>query len=549
MGVKFDAPVDTSQYKPLSNGKTDRLTDADYELPWTDPADVKRVAKSPEAHPEAAADAEKYERLLNGLIEDRGLAPREAAGLLLEASRAETRRSHDVHYRAEVMLILSAASGRLNDPELAELEESALSRPAEAENPDQTPAEAARELAEEADRSLLPLESVDLADAGTGPGWLPDHQPLPGVLVSGWGSLLHGRGGSGKSAFAAALALALAAAERSPDAPRLLLGCDLQGRPAGGGRYEAQAHRVLYATLEDSVSVTAGRIAAAAHRYGVAIPDGAIRFADYPALLATGAETGLARLAAIDEAARRAGATAVIVDNLRLLDPEAERGSDSATRLMAAANSRARHGGYATLLIHHDRKTPDASGGAAVGGAEMAAGSAALANAARAAAQVTRRGDTVTVGGAEGKANYSPEAQQLRFQLDGYASEATGHYGTVTLKPLAPVDPMSVFGGVEQAREAYEDLIAAAPELRRFFDTANGWAGYVLADSLGLDVGASGARNRTAEQSANRSAVQAALDEWVRGGALQPLDEEIIERDRTRQKKPCYAAGKRGFNE
>ena len=347
-----------------------------------------------------------------------------------------------------------------------------------------------------------------------------DWQPIPGWMECGAVAIWHGAPKGGKSAFGL-----LAGAQ-------LLSGRNLTGIADEDAHNPAdrRGHQLLMVWLEESeTTVERRRLALAEHHnldpniwknsHSIYELDRGPNGDDY---------SGLAW--AVDQIKP----SVIMVDTLAMLDPNAEGAAVSATLFMAHMKTLARKNNSAVVVLHHDRKMPGQDGGKASGD-EMSRGSSALIGSARVMVQIEDKdGQTVVTGGGTNNARSAETKFFNRVSVDVNGREV------VAFEVAKPPD---AFEGIDRQTEkgAWRAVGKAALEDRRHDIRSTGWAGYVVADALELDVGRNEkASERDPDQTANRKRVEGILAAWVRMKALAVKEVEYHDEKARKDKKHTF---------
>ncbi len=413
-------------------------------------------------------------------------------------------------------------------------------------------AEARRAFAVEAEAnraalSAAAIQPVPLFD----PGQLEPRQWLYGrSYIRAYVGLLVAPGGVGKSALAMAEAVAMASG-------RELLDGDKPHRPLN----------VLYHNGEDGEGEQRRRLAAAMKHHGVNHAELGDRLfltsgRDVPIRLARSGAGGAAEIVPgiVDwfvDTARALDLDLIVLDPIGALHGLQENANDEINLLLGALRDIAERAGVAILLVHHTSKAAatDMTGA----GAAASRGASALVDGARVVRQLAtmsekealkfrippdERRQYIRVD--NGKANLAPAegARWLRLvnvplnnrtqeYPDGDHVQTVEHW-TLPAEGQTGVTPA-------QAADIQAALDGAGPDERRADRRADGWAGYLIADVLGLGIGAPGgkAADRSPEEHFARNEVTAILHEGVRDGWLRRQDEKCSDR----KTRPCIVAG------
>lgn len=137
----------------------------------------------------------------------------------------------------------------------------------------------------------------------------------------------------------------------------------------------------------------------------------------------------------------------------------------------------------------------------------------------------------------KGKTNMAPPPKERR---DWYRLASVPLANGDDVQAVTPWTPPNPFEGVTRDHlEQAQAAIAAGPN-NRADAQAEHWAGYAVADVLGIDIGGRRKKERSRTQNANRSKVSGMLATWVRNGALKRGTEHD---DKQRKEKPIYVPG------
>lgn len=366
---------------------------------------------------------------------------------------------------------------------------------------------------------------------------LPPRKWLYGKnLIAGYLSMIVGPGGMGKSALAMAEAIAMASG-------RNLLG-DQPQRPL----------RVLYHNEEDDRDEALRRRHGAMKRHGVTEAELGGRLLltsgrDMPMMLARQGRDGLeivpGEMEKLTTWIKENQIDAVIIDPLAALHTLPENSNEAANMLMGALRKVAHETGAAVGLVHHAGK------GAAMdmqgAGAGASRGASAFVDAARSVRQLGRMttGDANKLGIGEndrwryirvdnGKANLAPVQNATWLRLVSVAlCNGTREFplgdDVQTVEPWTP-PAVAVGHAVSDA-----DIVAvqaalngAGPDERRADVRSPGWVLYLVADTLGRDVGAFGTKPDALSENQQfaRREVKALLASLLEDGLLIRSDEK-----------------------
>ncbi len=356
------------------------------------------------------------------------------------------------------------------------------------------------------------------------PSTIPPRRWLYGrVLIGGFVSLTVSPGGLGKSALLIAEALAMAT-----------------GRPLLGESV-VRPLRVWYWNGEDPGDELERRVMAAHLHFGTKPADVADR------LFIDSGRSAPIRIASDDKGAVKVDASAVeqlvaailearadvvIVDPLITTHAVDENVNGAMNAVVSAWRSIADRTSCAVMLVHHSKKAAISQGEAM--GVEQARGASALIDGVRCARFLLGMTDKearafglpssrgffrVEVG----KANLAPRPAAAGAVWRRLASVGLGNavpeypegdYVGVA-EPWTPPRPLD---GVSEDERALA-LGALASGEGKASEQAEGWAGALVADVLGLDVGPA-IGGRTEEQQAARAKVRGMLKAWLEKGAL-----------------------------
>lgn len=385
---------------------------------------------------------------------------------------------------------------------------------------------------------LPDVRSPDLESA-----WAPVWTPIPGMIRMESVALWHGAPGSGKSL----LALNAIASLLTHDGERLL-GRKVLEKPVPGHDRETERvdHTCLYLSLEDTENDVNGRIRALTSHYQ--LDPGIWDRMKSVFHLSHEPET---KWKQVKWAIGKTRPTVIFIDNLRRFDAEAESDAASAQPVIEGAERAAKEIGAAMVFIHHDRKLPP-QGNGKTSGDEMASGSGALIGAARLALQISKDSDeTVWLNG--GKSNHGRGAGMASYEL--LEANVCG-YGVVVASPRPDDAGDGAFDGLDETdrKRMVRDILDLEPAARLANDTSQGWAGFQVGTSIGMDpvddlgMGTRWAKQRNAEQNANRKRVTAILDAMLRKGVLA-ISKVTLKHNRSNRETNVYIQGSSGVSD
>lgn len=353
-------------------------------------------------------------------------------------------------------------------------------------------------------------------------------------VIAGFVSVLVAPGGVGKSALMLAEVLSMVTG-------KALLGGDKPVRPLCVWMHNA----------EDPQEEQVRRLAGAQMHYGVKDADVGGRL-----FMSSGRDLTL-KLAQMSNEGPEivAGVVDMLVENMLskridvlVLDPLGaihtlpENSNEAINLLLGALREIAERTSSAIILVHHTSKAAASDMGPA--GANAARGASAIVDGARVVRQLVRMSDREArqFGVSEderygyvrienGKANLSPAAKAhwvklASVQLRNGTTEYPNGDSVAVVGDWTPPGPTVGTASDLQRVQAAIDNANTAP---RANSQARDWVGYVVADSLSLDIGTpdTKAANRSADQAAAFRAVKDMLRQWCAEGTLS----EVVERD------------------
>lgn len=350
-------------------------------------------------------------------------------------------------------------------------------------------------------------------------------------LLRGFLSLTVAPGGLGKSSLLIVEALAMVTG-------RDLLG-DAPPKPL----------RVWCWNGEDPREEVERRIAAACLHYGIPAQDVADRLMmdsgrDVPITLAQMNGQGIKIAKPVSDALiaaiREAEADVMIVDPFVTTHTVNENDNASLNAIVSEWRRIADATGCAIELVHHVSKAGAMQGDE--NGIYASRGAAALIDGVRSARYLTRmRQDEAERFGIEevearqhfrvndGKANLAPPEKATWRRMESVAlGNGAGLWpeGDNVGVCIAWTPPDAFEGMTAHDLMRVQQAIEASEEAHKANERAADWIGYLVADTLGMDVGRDLKKNeRSAGQNASRAKLRRILSEWIRSGALEKADE------------------------
>lgn len=385
-------------------------------------------------------------------------------------------------------------------------------------------------------RHLVPIAST----ATTSPPSLvavppPSPQVLPPrrwyygrAVMGGFVSLIVAPGGTGKSAMVMAEAVAMATG-------RNLLG-DNPVRPL----------KVWVHNAEDDNTEALRRLTATLMEHGLRWPDlnGNIILTsgrDLDLVLAVqtrdGGEVRRTVVERIVAEVKAASIDVIILDPLGAMHTLNENSNEAANMLMGALREIAHRTGAAVVLVHHTSKA--AAMDMTNAGVGASRGASAFTDAARIVRQLVRmsaeEADQFIVARDQrwryirvenGKSNMAPAASAAWLELASVPlNNGAGlwpHGDEVgVVRRWTPPGPVT--GNLAQLMQVQAAITGAPPDKARESDKSPQWVGYLVADALGIDLGAPASRaaDRTGDQQVARVRVKAMLSAWIADGSLR----------------------------
>lgn len=339
--------------------------------------------------------------------------------------------------------------------------------------------------------------------------WLPKWTPIPAWLTIGFCTLWHGSWRSGKSLLVLSAAVALACNAGEHVIGRKVLG--MPDRQNDKPTFQQIDYRILLVSLEDDFDMLHGRLTGIFERFNLSLPP------EFAYLIRSDFDAGTDKLGTIEDAIRQHKPHVVLIDNLRMLSPEAERESDVAIKLVSGLNEIAGRMDCAIALVHHDRKMPGHNNGQPSRGSEMASGTGALMSTARGSLQVWQDDGIVYVG--DGAATHAKAQGVTMFRIEEQTLKESG-WSVPVLIPYDKPDPLKGIAK-DQIRTICDALAKAEPAHRNTAKNAIGWAGVIVAHELDIDVGGPQPKQRTNAQATGRKRVGDVLDSLVKDGYLE----------------------------
>ena len=360
------------------------------------------------------------------------------------------------------------------------------------------------------------------------PAEIPPRQWLFGRhLIRGFLSLTVAPGGLGKSSLLIVEALAMVTGrDLLGDAPPMPL-------------------RVWYWNGEDPREEVERRIAAASIHYGITAEAIGGRMCmdsgrDVPITLAKMNGQGVHVAKPVSEALiaaiRDARTDVLIVDPFVTTHEVSENDNTALNAIVSEWRRIADATGCAIELVHHVSKAGAMQGDE--NGIYASRGAAALIDGVRSARYLTRmRHDEAERFGIEevearrhfrsnmGKANLAPPEKATWRRMEPVAlGNGAGLWpeGDKVAVCITWTPPDAFEGMTAHDLMRVQKAIDTAEEMPKANERAADWIGYLVADTLGLDVGRDLKKNeRSAGQNAARAKVRRILSEWIRNGALE----------------------------
>ena len=357
---------------------------------------------------------------------------------------------------------------------------------------------------------------------------IPPRQWLFGRhLIRGFLSLTVAPGGLGKSSLLIVEALAMATGrDLLGDAPPMPL-------------------RVWYWNGEDPREEVERRIAAASLHYGIVADAIGDRMKmdsgrDVPITLARMNGQGVHIAKPVSEALiaaiREAQTDVMIVDPFVTTHEVGENDNAALNAIVAEWRRIADATGCAIELVHHVSKAGAMSGDEI--GIYASRGAGALIDGVRSARYLTRmRQEEAERFGIEeaeaaqhfranmGKANLAPPEKATWRRMESVAlGNGAGLWpeGDKVGVCVAWTPPDAFDGMTAHDLMRVQQAIEASEEAHKANERAADWIGYLVADTLGMDVGRDLKKNeRSAGQNASRAKLRRILSEWIRNGALE----------------------------
>ncbi len=245
----------------------------------------------------------------------------------------------------------------------------------------------------------------------------------------------------------------------------------------------------------------------------------------------------------------------LVLDPLGAIHNLPENDNNSANTLMGALRQIADRTGAAIVLVHHVGKAAGADMGAA--GASAARGASAIVDGARVVRQLVRMTDKEArqfgitdderhqyVRVENGKANLAPAAKArwrrlVSVKLHNGTPEYPAGDTVAVVEDWTPPGPTV---GTPSDLHLVQAAIQSAASKPRADKRSPSWAGYLIADTLSMDVGTRGikAADRNPDQARAYSAVSDMLESWIADGGLRVVSEHD---PRAGRAVNCVAAG------
>ncbi|WP_170343488.1 AAA family ATPase [Ruegeria arenilitoris] len=380
------------------------------------------------------------------------------------------------------------------------------------------------------------------------PGQIPPRRWLYGrSVIEGFVSVLVAPGGTGKSALIKAEALAMST-----------------GKTLFSGDEPTRPSNVWLHNAEDPQDEQLRRLAAAQAHYGITDADIGGRLfmtsgRDLHLCLARMRRDGPEGVPGMVDALVRvmldAKVGVLVLDPLGAIHNLPENDNNSANTLMGALRQIADRTGAAIVLVHHVGKAAGADMGAA--GASAARGASAIVDGARVVRQLVRMTDKEArqfgitdderhqyVRVENGKANLAPAAKArwrrlVSVKLHNGTPEYPAGDTVAVVEDWTPPGPTV---GTPSDLHLVQAAIQSAASKPRADKRSPSWAGYLIADTLSMDVGTRGikAADRNPDQARAYSAVSDMLESWIADGGLRVVSEHD---PRAGRAVNCVAAG------
>ena len=238
----------------------------------------------------------------------------------------------------------------------------------------------------------------------------------------------------------------------------------------------------------------------------------------------------------------------IVVDSVATTAPDAEADNKIASRVSQQLTRLATVINGGVMLLHHARKGPVNEG--IEEGLEAGRGASGLTGPVRIARQIIK----------ETEANTGKTVFRVSSTKASYFNEPDDVYWKVDAVPLGTTRPAPVFvttrptdpfNGVtsQQAEDAYRAMLKKPVEKRKVSTSSSDWAGVVIADIFGWNVGADRKNNnqRSKEQIAYRNRVAAILNAWMKSEVLTTTKTDIKMSNRGTRSIPHYAYGPKQF--
>ena len=373
------------------------------------------------------------------------------------------------------------------------------------------------------------------------PAQIPPREWLYGRnTIRGYISVLVAPGGTGKSALAVVEALAMTTG-------RELLPRDKPHKKL----------RVWMHNAEDSHDEMQRRVAATMMHHNITSTDIGDRLfvtsgRDWSEKLARqgreGPEIMPGAVDAFVECLKTHEVDVFILDPLGAMHTLPENSNEAANLLMGALREIAERANVAIILVHHTSKAAAMDMGAA--GAAASRGASAIVDGARVVRQLASMApadaNKLGVHGAErhkyvridnGKANLAPAAGADWVRLVGIKlKNGTAEYprgdNVQTVERWTPPD-FAQHGALTdlEAAKMQAAIQQAAPEKRRLSDRSPEWVGYLIGDTLGLQLAPYGtsAKIRTPDQEFDQKLANAVMGAGINSGWFIKTDDRIID--------------------
>ncbi|WP_420585003.1 AAA family ATPase [Ruegeria sp.] len=380
------------------------------------------------------------------------------------------------------------------------------------------------------------------------PGQIPPRRWLYGKnVIAGFPSVLVAPGGTGKSALTTAETLAMAT-----------------GKVLFSGDEPIRQLKVWSHNAEDPHDEQLRRLAAAQSHYGITDADIGGRLymtsgRDLHLCLARmgrdGPEVVPGVVDALVDIMLDVNVDVLVLDPLGAIHSLPENDNTAINVLMGALRQIADRTGAAIVSVHHVGKAAGADMSAS--GASAARGASAIVDGARVVRQLVRmtekearqfgiaddeRNHFVRV--ENGKANLAPAAKArwrrlVSVKLHNGTPEYPAGDTVAVVEDWTPPGPTV---GTPSDLHRVQAAIQSATSKPRADKRSQSWAGYLISDALGMDVGTPGtkAADRTPEQARAFSAVSDMLDGWLADGGLRTVSEFD---QRAKREVECVAAG------